>query len=233
MRNILRSSVRNREGETHLSSHAYERIRAEIAEGRLPPSVVIREVDLVKQYAMSRTPIREALHRLNGEGLIRRTAPGGYVAVELGPKELSDIYQVREVLVGLAAELAARNRSRVDIAHLEDALDAIDRACAVEAGDEADQHVRAFFHTIASASGNDYLRATLGRLNDFFRYKALAVTHPEWRDALRAQHLRLKDAIAEQNDELAGRLGRELIAQSLAIRIEGLRKAAKRERPGA
>lgn len=41
-----------------------------LAEGKYPPNVVIREIDLVRDFQMSRTPVREALHRLEGEGLI-------------------------------------------------------------------------------------------------------------------------------------------------------------------
>jgi len=183
---------------------------------------VIREIDLVRSFEMSRTPIREALHRLDGEGLIRRVAPGGYVAVELGPKELVDIYQVREVLVGLAARLAAQHRSRVDLAQMEEALDAIGRACAEDKSAEADGHVRAFFHALTAASGNEYLRVTLGRLTDLFPLRALAVTRPEWRDQLDSRHRSLIDAIAKQDPDRAERIGRELVSRSLAIRLEEL-----------
>jgi DNA-binding GntR family transcriptional regulator len=199
-----------------------------IAEGQFPPSVVIREIDLVREFNMSRTPVREALHRLEAEGFIRRAAPGGFVAVELGSKELVDIYAVREVLVGLAARLAALNRTRVDLAHIEDALEGLERACAAENDDEADNFVRAFFHSLTAASGNDYLRATLGRLTDLFRYKALAVTHPEWRDELGSRHHALVKAIAQRDAQAAERLGRELIARSLAIRLEALADAERR-----
>jgi DNA-binding GntR family transcriptional regulator len=203
----------------HLSQQAYERIRSMIAEGQYPPTEVIREIDLVRNFQMSRTPVREALHRLEGEGLIRRVTAGGFVAVKLGRRELIAIYQVREVLVGLAASLAAGNRSRVDLAHLEESLEAIDRACASGQADEADNCVRAFYHALAAASGNEYLRMTLGRLTDLFRYRALAVTHPEWRDMLAASHRSLVDAIMEQDGPRAEQVGRELVARSLEIRL--------------
>ncbi|TAM92533.1 GntR family transcriptional regulator [bacterium] len=205
-----------------LSDQAYERLRGAISAGQLPPTLVIREVDLAREYGMSRTPIREALHRLHTEGLIQQAAPGRYVAMELGPKELTNIYQVREALVGMAARLAAKHRTRVDLAKFEDTLEALDRACEMEADDEADNLVRAYFHAIAEASGNDYLHEMLGRVTDLFRYRALAVSHPEWRDRLRRGHRALVDAIASQDSDLAERLARELIAKSLAIRIADL-----------
>ncbi len=207
---------------THRSRQAYERIRTAIAEGQLPPAEVIREVDLVRDFGMSRTPVREALHRLHGEGLIKPVAPGGYVAIELGPKELRDIYEVREMLVGLAARLAAQRRTRVDLARLEDVLEALGRACDADATEEADELVRTFFHTIADAGGNDYLRATLGRLTNLFRYKALAVTHKAWRSDLSAWHRELVDAIADGDAERAEARGRALIAHGLTIRLVDL-----------
>jgi len=208
-----------RAGYDHLSQQAYERVRSMITEGQYPPSEVIREIELVRHFQMSRTPVREALHRLEGEGLIRRTTSGGFVAVELGRKELIDIYQVREVLVGLAARLAAQYRTRIDIAHLEEENDAIDRACAFGEVEDADNRVRAFYHALAAASGNDILRKMLGRLTDFFRYRALSVTHPEWRDQLSARHRNLIDAIAKQDTARAERAGRELVSTSLEIRL--------------
>jgi DNA-binding GntR family transcriptional regulator len=202
-----------------LSRQAYERIRSMIAEGHYPPTEVMREIDLVRNFQMSRTPVREALHRLEGEGLIRRVTAGGFVAVELGRKELVAIYQVREVLVGLAASLAARNRTRIDIAHLEEGLEGIDRACAFGEAEDADNRMRAFCHSLAAASGNEYLRLALDRLTGFFRYRALAVTHPEWRDMLAARHRSLVDAIAKQDAQQAEHIGRTLIARALEIRL--------------
>lgn len=190
-----------------------------ITEGQYPPSVVIREIDLVRNFSMSRTPVREALHRLEGEGLIRRVTAGGYVAFELGRKELVDIYQVREVLVGLAASLAAQARTRIDIAHLEEENEAIERACARGESEDADNRVRSFYHALAAASGNAYLRKTLDRLTDFFRYRALSVTHPDRRDQLSAHHRSLIDAIAKQDVARAERVARDLVSTSLEIRL--------------
>jgi DNA-binding GntR family transcriptional regulator len=207
-----------------LRSHAYERTRRAIAMGELPPSIVIREGDLARQYAMSKTPVREALQQLHSEGFIRPAGAGRYVALELGPKQLSDIYQVREALVGLAARLAAEHRTRVDVARLEDLLEAIDRACEAEDDEEADALVRTFYHMLGDAGGNEYLSLTLARVTDLFRYKALAVTHPEWREQLRQDHRNLVDAIARQDVPRAEAFGRHIIAKSLALRIDDLRR---------
>lgn len=223
----MRSVSRDAGAEPHAESHslsrlAYERIRSALAAGQLLPNEVIRESDLAREYGISRTPIREALHRLHGEGLIRPAALGGFVAIELGAKELTDIYQVREALAALSVQLAAANRTRVDLARLEDALEAFDRAFAENRADEGDESVRAYWRAIAAASGNDYLRDVFVRATDLFRYKGLAASHPEWRAMLIAKHREVLEALRRRDAAHAERSAREIFSRVLAIRISEL-----------
>lgn len=207
-----------RAGNGQLSVQAYEHVRDMIMSGAFPPSVPLREVDLVRLLKMSRTPVREALQRLAAEGLIEPLAAGGYVAIELGQKELADIYQVREYLTGLAARLAAENRTRVDLARLEDTLDAMEAAAAAEDTDTLDTSIRTFFHALSDASKNAYLHALNAKLVDFFRYHALAVTHAEWREMARRDIRLIVDAIAARDGAKAEALARDHIVRALARR---------------
>lgn len=212
--------------ERNLSLQAYEHIHAAILEGQYPPSYMLREVDLVREYAMSRTPIREALHRLDAQGLIRQVAPGSYVAIELGPKQLADIYQVREALGALSAQLAANNRTRIDLAHIEDTLESLERVFAQKHDDDADTLVRSFWHAIATASGNDYLRNIFVRATDLFRYKGLAAAYPQWRQMLIAQHRDVLEALRARDAQGAERAARAIFSKGLWIRISELRRAS-------
>ena len=193
-----------------------------IISGAFPPSTPLREVDLVRLLEMSRTPIREALHRHHAEGLIAPLPVGGYVAVELGQKEMADIYQVREVLTGLAARLAAENRTRVDLAHLEDALDAMEAAASSDDMESLDSNIRKFFHVLSEASRNTYLHSLNVKVVDFFRYHALAVTHPDWLEVARRDNREIVDAISAQDADRAEKLARLHIAKALATRLKDL-----------
>lgn len=194
----------------------------------------LREVDLVRLLGMSRTPIREALQRLQAEGLITPLDSGGYVAIELGQKEMADIYQVREVLTGLAARLAAENRKRVDLARLEDAIDAMEAAASGHDLELLDSCIRDFFHGLSEASKNAYLHSLNIKTVDFFRYHTLAVTHPDWLETARREIRMIVDAIAAQDPEQAEALARRHIAKALAQRQKDLDQkrglASRRER---
>jgi DNA-binding GntR family transcriptional regulator len=126
----------------------------------LAPGAVLFELDLVARLNMSRTPVREALHRLCTEGYLSQQYRG-YMVVELTNRDLANVYRVRGVLEGMAARQAAGARSRVDIAILQDFIDLAQKAIAegrtADSADIAEQ----FHDALAKASGNSYLYATL------------------------------------------------------------------------
>jgi DNA-binding GntR family transcriptional regulator len=97
----------------------------------------------------------------------------------LGQKEMADIYQVRELLTGLAARRAAENGTRVDIARLEDAIDAMEKAAENRDTESLESSIREFFHGLSEASNNAYLHSLNVKVVDFFRYHAPAVTHSD------------------------------------------------------
>ena len=81
-----------------------------ILEGRIRPGTRLVERQLAQQLGISRVPVREALIQLEMDGLIVSKSDGRYV-IELNEQEIGKLYQVRRVLEGLAAELAAQNSS--------------------------------------------------------------------------------------------------------------------------
>jgi DNA-binding GntR family transcriptional regulator len=84
-----------------------ESIRQAIALGRLPPGARMPERDLCEMTGVSRTLVREALRQLESEGLVEVIPHKGPVVTIITPEQAVGIYQVREVLEGLAAELFA------------------------------------------------------------------------------------------------------------------------------
>src|ERR1700759_1792677 len=99
---------------------AYRYIRSAIHGGHLKPGERLREIDLAKQIGLSRTPIREALSRLETEGLVAHDATRGVVVAELDYNMVTELYYMREVLEGTAARLAAQHTSDVELSILDD-----------------------------------------------------------------------------------------------------------------
>ena len=104
---------------------AYDRLRRDLLSDAIPPGTRLREVDLAAKLEVSRTPVREALRRLESDGFVQRTAAGGLVATPTGPDDLGDIGLLRIEIDGLAARLAAARGSAADWARVYVLVDAL------------------------------------------------------------------------------------------------------------
>jgi len=92
----------------HVYDHVYRLLRHAVISGALKPGTRVVEASLAAQLQVSRTPIRDALRRLESDGLLERAQGGGLEVAHVQPQDIDDIFQVRAALDGRAAELAAR-----------------------------------------------------------------------------------------------------------------------------
>ncbi len=99
-----------------------DRIRTLILSGHLKPGQRIRQDEFASKLGVSRTPLREALHKLQSEGLITLSAHRGASVADFSMTDLQEIYSVRIALEGYAASLAAQRITDEDIDALEDIL---------------------------------------------------------------------------------------------------------------
>lgn len=97
----------------------YERLRKAILSGELPQGEHFKDTDLAAKFDVSRMPVREALRRLEAEGLIRQIPMRGFVVVELTPQDAADIFSIRKSLEGLAAVYASRRITPSEIEELK------------------------------------------------------------------------------------------------------------------
>jgi DNA-binding GntR family transcriptional regulator len=164
----LRATIFTRSGPRgRLADGAYTQLRQDIESGKLAPGSMLYELDLVGRLNMSRTPVREALHRLCNEGYISQQYRG-YLVVELNNKDLANVYRVRGMLEGMAARQAAEARSRVDIAILHDLIDRAESAIHDRRSGDPAEIMEEFHIALAKASGNSYLYATLMDTRRYF-----------------------------------------------------------------
>ena len=100
------------------SDGAYLRLLEEIRCGRLPSGARLTESDLAERLAISRTPVREAIRRLEADGLVTHAPRVGAMVRRLDYAEVMELYEMRSVLEGTAARMAGRSASEVEIAEL-------------------------------------------------------------------------------------------------------------------
>ena len=205
------------ESET-LSDHVFRKIQAAIVKGDIAPGSKISEPELARTYGISRGPLREAIHRLEGQRLLVRVPHVGARVVSLSQQELCELYQIRESLEGMACRLAAERMTPAAVDELRRVLEAHERDEAFQAGrgyyqQEGDYD---FHYRIVQASGNQMLiRMLCDELYQLARmYRIHYSTTPNRPRQAFAQHHRILDAIADGDGELAELLMRRHIRAS-------------------
>jgi DNA-binding GntR family transcriptional regulator len=160
------SSAITDDPEERAAGRAYRMIRRSILNGGQPMGSWLREEELAGALGVSRTPVREALHRLNAEGLVAYLPKRGVQVVTLSDDDLAEIFGLRCVLEPYGAALAARHASKADL----DALSAIATAMVeINAAPELDvlrlSELNYIFHDrIIQLSGHVRLRSIFASL---------------------------------------------------------------------
>ncbi|MEM8701642.1 MAG: GntR family transcriptional regulator [Pseudomonadota bacterium] len=188
---------------------AYDRLKDEILRGVLPAGYQAPEPDIANRLGMSRTPVREALIRLEAEGLIDLIPRRGARVVAISQKDFREIFEILAVLEGLAADAAScrdmPSDPLQDIHRVMEDGEAALRAKDIAAWARLDD---TFHRLVASLSGNDRLTAEIcGLLDQVFRANAVLLRLNNAPAARDATHRKIVDAItageAEQAAELA------------------------------
>jgi DNA-binding GntR family transcriptional regulator len=210
-----------------LVDEATQSLRDAILDGRLGGGARLRQIELADRLGISRTPIREALGRLQQEGLIELLPRGGLRVTQLNADEAVELYDLREVLDGLAARLAAGRADAAALARVERALSRM--AECVARGDPGPwfkAHV-AFHEEIVRIAGN----RPLGRLSSLVRlsirhfHPLLLRTPSRLEDAYR-EHRAVFEALAARDGDAAERLARAHIANAKEIVLEAMTRGA-------
>jgi DNA-binding GntR family transcriptional regulator len=201
-----------------LAGSVLRQLQSAIIKGEIAPGSKISEPELARAYGVSRGPLREALHQLEGQKLLVRIPHVGARVVALSREELSELYEIRESLEGLACRLAAERLAPEQVEALREVLRAHERDEAFQAGlgyyeQEGDFD---FHYRIVQASGNRMLfRLLCDELYQLARMYRIQHSHTPNRPAQAfAEHHRILDAIAQGDGELAELLMRRHIRAS-------------------
>lgn len=203
-----------------LSERLRDSIEEEIAVGKLRPGDHLDEVELAARFGVSRTPLREALRLLRGEGLVEDRAPRGTVVVQVTPHRLVEMFEVMAELEAMCARLAARRMTDADLAVLESAHENC-RAAAATGDSDAYFYANERFHfALYAASHNGFLAGQATALQRKLRtYRRLQ---------LRVRH-RLQNSLAEHQGILdalrAGDADRAVTAVRNHVIVQGERFA--------
>lgn len=196
-----------------VADKVYESLQQAILTGVVAPGARLSVPALAQQLGVSRSPVREAVQRLIQDQLAREQPQGGAIVASIGRSDLADLYEVREVLEGRAAALAARRRPPGAMGELEQVLG--EHEAAVVAAD-LDGHVRLdmqFHALIREAAGNRHIERVLGEIQMLIRLAMLTTTLTAGPARAVRDHRRILDAVRAGHPEQAERAAREHIAR--------------------
>jgi DNA-binding GntR family transcriptional regulator len=193
----------------------YLETRARILTGALRPGLNVNQESLAADLGVSITPLREALRRLEMEGLIRLEAHRTVVIAPLTGRELDELYVIRIELDSLAAGLAAQKASAADV----DAIGRLARQTSAREPVAQLERNRAFHRAIYGSCDNSALVVYLDQLWDRTdRYRLILVKEELVSGpASRQDHIDIAEAIADRDAARAARLTRDHIARSRAL----------------
>lgn len=162
----------NVENHRPLKDLVYEELKKHIITGALTPETKIQEMALAKKVRTSRTPIREALKKLEKEGFITIVPRQGAYVKKLCTKDVIDALEVRETLEGLATSLLVKKVKKEEIIRLKRATDNYNRAVAENNLKGMLKYDTEFHQTIIEACGNSTLIQMSELLHDIvLRYR--------------------------------------------------------------
>lgn len=220
-----------RGGKVSLTEQAYALIRKEIIACTLEPGLEFTELDMAERFSISKTPVREALMKLQFEGLVRAYPRRGYVIEPVKVSDINEIFDMRLIVEAGAVQFAVERATNEDIARLKEIALSQDDESYHEQPDRSNSINNLFHENIALASRNARLHRSvmqmLGELERFFYIEARSTMayperHASHRDIVAAMEARnVGTARAAIVDHIEGT--RNVLLASI---IDGRRKSS-------
>ena len=196
----------------HLRDVVFNTLRQAILKGELAPGERLMEIQLAEKLGVSRTPIREAIRKLELEGLVLMIPRKGAEVAKISEKSLRDVLEVRRSLEELAIELACHRMSEDDMRELEVVQGRFREAIAkgeAMAIAETDEH---YHDVIYQGTGNDKLVQMLNNLREqMYRYRLEYIKDEDKRQVLLVEHEHILTALKSRNIAEAKDAAREHI----------------------
>lgn len=192
-------------------------------EHEFEPGSIVTEAELVRRLGASRTPVREALHRLEAEGHLISGPGRGYLIAELSEDDLTKVYRVRAVLEGAAAYDACEVITHAEVGRLKDLYDSMEKARLAHDDRELAMLNSTFHRAIAEASGNPYLDMCLGNIYAVFdRFRPRALEQPGRREAAAVEHGQMIEMLEKRQKDDVRELAERHVWSALETRRRSL-----------
>jgi DNA-binding GntR family transcriptional regulator len=211
---------RRSENDQVAAEAIYSTLREAFLSGLLAPGDRLGEMQLAKLFNRSRTPVREAIFRLESERLTERSARRGFVVGGITREQVLEVYAVRGALDGLAARLAAQGILPAELDHLK-WLNSRMRVASGQEDFDLMLNLNIKFHeAICRSSRNSVVLQFMGQIHDWVRRFPQSTFSFKGRAPVAlTEHDELIEAIANRQPEEAERIARAHMENALQVRV--------------
>jgi DNA-binding GntR family transcriptional regulator len=190
-----------------LTEWAYEMIKDLILTLQVAPGTQLQIENLAEQMGISRTPVREALLRLEQEGLTRVVPRVGVFVTDTNKRDLEDLYELRELLESRATEEATTRLTEEDLDHIDRLLEVSESAIGEGNVDKFLETEIAFHAILTEHARNRRLVGIMDSLRDLtYRWRILSLQSPENIRLSLIEHQNIANALRQKDSTLAGTL---------------------------
>lgn len=199
----------------------FENLREAILEGKLRPGQRLMEVQLAEQLGVSRTPVREAIRKLELEGLVVMLPRKGAYVANMSLKDIIDVLEVRASLEGLSASLAAERISEEGIEELKRIFEEFNTSTIEADIDTLLKKDVEFHECIFKATNNKKLHQLINTLwEQVYRFRVTYISDYDSSVSIIEEHKNILDAIISGDSELAQKYATEHIEKAEQFMIE-------------
>ena len=215
-------------GRKSLGQHVFENLKQAIIRGEVAPGDRLVESRLADALDISRTPVREAIHKLEREGLLRKLPKGGFTVMNLSREDIEETFGIRCVLESYAARLAAQNYSEEELLPLEDKIEEFQRFLDKGQLDELPR-INTEFHTLFYAlSRSPKLIKMINDLRDqIYRFRKILLKMDKWAEVSNQDHRKILDAIRERDVNRVEKVVKQHIARGQRIVLNALEETIR------
>lgn len=187
-----------------LGEVVFEYLRNAILNGTLKPGERLMEINLAEQLGVSRTPVREAIRKLEKEKFVEMIPRKGAYVANLTARDILEVLEIRIVLEGFASKLAAERMTDDDVAELEEILKGFNQALEVLDRPEMITRDNEFHSKIYSAAKNNKLVEIVKELHDQFqRFRLIFFNEYDDYNDLQVWHQNILEAIRKRDGNRA------------------------------
>lgn len=203
----------------------FNTLRQAILTGELKPGERLMEIHLANKLGVSRTPIREAIRKLELEGLVIMIPRRGAEVAQITEKSLKDVLEVRRALDALCVELACDRISEAELVQLKEACNRFEEATRTQDTKVIAQADVALHDIIVAATGNDRLVQLVNNLSEqMYRYRFEYIKDVSRHEKLIQEHRIIYESIVKKDKKTAAEAARTHIDNQEASIINRLRE---------